>query len=98
MSAVKLDSLAYSERFKSEFQALEPDVRQACIDALDLLLKNPQAKSLRLHPLSGFAKPQIWKIDVYTNHSWQVTFELIGVTAHLKRIATHKKIDRSPRG
>jgi hypothetical protein len=53
--------------------------------------------SLRLHPLTGLPKPTVWKIDVFANHAWQVTFELNGTTAELKRIGTHKSIDRDPR-
>ena len=53
---------------------------------------------VRVHPLSGYGKPTLWKLDVYANRSWQVTFELNDGTASLKRIATHKAIDRDPRG
>jgi hypothetical protein len=68
--------------------------RQKCVEAVD---DQPWAKSLRLHQLTGYAKPAIWKIDVYANHSWQITFEMEGTTARLVRLATHKKIDRDPR-
>lgn len=94
---IQVERFAYSERFKDEFQKLEPSVQAAAKDALDTLLRHPQAKSLRLHPLSGLPKPTVWKIDVFANHSWQITFELNGSTAELKRIATHKTIDRDPR-
>jgi hypothetical protein len=94
---IQVERFAYSERFKDEFQKLEPSVQAAARDALDTLLRHPQAKSLRLHPLTGLPKPTVWKIDVFANHSWQITFELNGSTAELKRIATHKTIDRDPR-
>jgi prephenate dehydrogenase len=92
-----IESFAYSERFKSEFQKLKPDVQTAVREALETLKSNPEAKVLRLHPLTGLSKPMVWKIDVFANHSWQVTFELNDKTAELKRVATHKSIDRSPR-
>jgi mRNA-degrading endonuclease YafQ of YafQ-DinJ toxin-antitoxin module len=94
---IQVERFAYSERFKDEFQKLEPSVQAAAKDALDTLLRHPQSKSLRLHPLTGLPKPTVWKIDVFANHSWQITFELNGSTAELKRIATHKTIDRDPR-
>lgn len=94
---LKIERFAYSERFQDEFQKLEPTVLEAAKDALKLLQANPEARTLRLHTLSGFPKPTIWKIDVYANHSWQITFELNGTTAELKRIAPHKSIDRAPR-
>jgi hypothetical protein len=62
-----------------------------------MLLNNLAAKSLRLHSLGEPPKRGVWKIDVLTNHSWQVTFELNGTTAELKRASTHKSIDRDPR-
>ncbi len=94
---VVIERFTYSERFKSEFEKLKPDVQAAVKDALQLLKTNPEAKSLRLHTLTGLPKPTVWKIDVIANHSWQVTFELNGTTVELKRIATHKSIDRLPR-
>ncbi len=96
-AGVRVERFAYSQRFKDEVADLQPDVVKAAREALELLQTNPRAKSLRLHPLSGLPKPTIWKIDVFTNHAWQITFELLGTTAHLKRIGTHKSIDRAPR-
>ena len=94
---IKIERFAFSERFQAELQKLQPDVIKAVKEALDLLQNNPAAKSLRLHPLTGLPKPTVWKIDVFTNHSWQVTFELNASTAELKRVSTHKSIDRDPR-
>lgn len=42
-------------------------------------------------------KPTVWKIDVFVSHAWQITFELNGTVAELKRLGTHKTIDRDPR-
>jgi len=98
VTGVRIEKLSYSARFQAEFKALSSDAQKACIEALKTLQSHPQSKSLRLHTLKGMPKPTIWKIDVYTNHSWQVTFELVGTTAELKRIGTHKAIDRDPRG
>lgn len=94
---ITIERFAYTERFKAEFEKLKPDVLAATKEALELLKTNPQAKTLRLHTLTGLPKPTVWKIDVFANHSWQITFELNGTTAELKRIAPHKSIDRSPR-
>ena len=94
---IRVERFDYSERFKSELRDLPPDVIEAVRAALKELQRHPRAKSLRLHPLTGLPKPTVWKIDVFANHSWQVTFELNGTTAELKRIGTHKSIDRDPR-
>lgn len=95
--SIEVDSFDFTASFKSELQAAGPDVQQAARDALKLLKANPRAKTLRLHSLSGYCKPTIYKIDVYANHSWQITFELAGKTAVLRRLATHKDINRRPR-
>jgi len=86
-----------SPSFQSGVRALPENVRVAANDALKLLKQNPSAKSLRLHTLKGIKKPTIWKIDVFSNHSWQITFELDGDMAVLRRVATHAEIDRRPR-
>jgi hypothetical protein len=93
----RIESFAYSDRFRSEMRSLPPDVARATKDALALLQRNPLARSLGLHPLTGLPKPTVWEIDDFANHAWQVTFELNGTTAELKRIGEHKLIDRDPR-
>lgn len=96
--SLTVTGFAHSARFAADLRAAPPpDVQQAALAALELLQANPRAKSLRLHPLTGTPKPTVWKIDVYTNHAWQITFELNGTVAELKRLGTHKAIDRAPR-
>ena len=85
-------------RFDREFGGAGPDAQQAARDALKVLQANPHASRLRMHSLSGYGKPTIWKIDVFANRSWQITFELEGDVAILRRMATHKRIDIDPRG
>lgn len=97
MRDLAITGFAYSERFKAELIALPPDIVRAAKEALQLLQKNPNARSLRLHTLTGMPKPTVWKIDVFPNRSWQITFELNGTVAELKRIGTHRQIDRDPR-
>lgn len=94
---INITGFAYSERFQADLSSLSVDVVRAAKDALKLLQTNPRARSLRLHTLTGMPKPTIWKIDIYANHAWQITFELNGTVAELKRIGTHKTIDRNPR-
>jgi len=95
--AIRIVRLNPEARFQSEFRSLPKDVQIAARKALGLLVQQPNAKSLRLHTLKGKRKPTIWKIDVFTNHSWQITFEMEGDTAVLRRIGTHRDIDRNPR-
>lgn len=94
---IVITGFAYSARFAADLRGAPVEVQRATLEALQLLQTNPNAKSLRLHPLKGMPKPTIWKIDVYANHAWQITFELNGAVAELKRLGTHKTIDRDPR-
>ena len=94
---IQVTGLDPSQRFVDELSKADRELQVAVKAALDLLKSNPRARSLRLHNLQGYAKPTIWKIDVYTNKSWQITFELDGGIAKLKRLGTHKSIDREPR-
>lgn len=97
MSRLLIDSVEMTERFASEIRKVDSSIRDKAKVAIAELLKNPEKGSLRLHPLSAYGKPTVWKIDVFPNHSWQITFEMHGKCARLLRLATHTKIDASPR-
>jgi mRNA-degrading endonuclease RelE of RelBE toxin-antitoxin system len=88
--------LQTTERFAKELQALDPGLRTKARAALERLLQNPRAKSLRCHTLKGGAKPTIYKIDVDTDKAYQITFILEGHLAVLLRVASHAQIDREP--
>ena len=94
---ITITGFTRSEGFESDAKSLDVNTRAVLREALTLLLTNPRAKRLRLHTLKGFGKPTIYKIDISSNKAWQVTFELDGNTAHLKRVATHKEMDKRPR-
>ena len=94
---IAITGFAYSERFAGDLRSAPADVQQAALHALQLLQANPQSKSLRLHTFKGMFKFMVWKIDVYTNHAWQITLELNGTVTELKRLGRHKTIDRDPR-
>jgi hypothetical protein len=51
---------------------------------------------LRFEKLSGYKNPAIYTIHVTANHSHKVSFALLGTTAILRKIGTHKEIDRAP--
>ncbi|OJU91381.1 MAG: hypothetical protein BGO13_13140 [Burkholderiales bacterium 66-5] len=97
MNRITITGFSHSGRFVSDLRSAPIEVQQAAQEALRLLQTNPSAKSLRLHPLKGMPKPTVWKIDVFVSHAWQITFELNGTVAELKRLGTHKTIDRDPR-
>lgn len=85
-------------RFDREFRSAPADIQTAALEALRTLQANPRSKVLRLHQLHGFGKPSVWKIDVLSNHAWQISFEMEGGrVAKLCRLAPHKRIDLDPR-
>lgn len=82
--------------FQNDFKALDTEVKAAAKDAISLLLRDPQPKKLRLEKLSGYKRPGIFTIHITANHSHKLSFELIDGIAVLRRIGTHKLIDRTP--
>lgn len=86
-----------TDRFDTDVRSVPIDIARAAEAARKTLLRNSQSGGLRLHPLKGYPKPTIFKIDVTPNRAWQITFELDGTIAVLLRLATHKTLDRDPR-
>ena len=87
----------YTVCFERDLKRAPPDIRQDAKTALERLKANPASNSLRCHPLPGYGRPLLYKIDVTTNRAWQITFEMEGTIAALRRIGTHKLLDREPR-
>jgi hypothetical protein len=83
----------FRETFKSDYKGAPTDVKRAVDKALRILAVNPSAGSLRLHKMI-WNGPTVFKIDVFTNHSWQISFEVENGIATLRRLSRHKDIDR----
>lgn len=96
MARVTIDAIDYKASFEKDLLKAPPDVQKAVDLALKEVMKNPQPAKLRLHSLQGCFNPRILKIDVFPNRSWQITFEMNGTTAILRRLAKHRDIDRRP--
>lgn len=84
------------EKFERDFKALPVDIQDAAKDAIRDLFKDPIPASLRLHPLTGFKNPKIYTVDVLSNHAYKISLEIDGPVATLRRVDTHKSIDRCP--
>ena len=91
---MKIAGVDPTDPFKRDLSDAAPDTRKAALAAIDKLVLHPSANSLRLHALKGQGKPTVYKIDVLPNRSWQISFHLEGEVAILRRLATHKDIDR----
>lgn len=93
---LKITRLARQPRFEKDFKALPPDIQNEVKSAIADLLKDPIPSIRRLHPLTGFKNPKVYTIDVFSNHSYKISLEISGAEAILRRVATHKTIDRAP--
>ncbi|ENU7737157.1 hypothetical protein ACE3YX_003785 [Salmonella enterica] len=91
----QIDTNTYPE-FKQRLQKLPVDIRQQAQKATKDLLLNPQPKRLRLEKLRDYKEPSIYTVHVTPNHSHKMSFELRGDVAVMRKIGTHKEIDRSP--
>lgn len=94
--AILVEALSYKSRFARDLKGAPPDVQAAAKEALEALLQHPQPARIRIHTLQGYRNPKIHKIDLFTNRSWQLTFEMDGTTAILRRLGRHRDIDDRP--
>lgn len=84
------------KRFQKEYDGLTPDLKAAVDDAIYDLTSDPIPAKRRFHPLNGYSNPKIYSIDVTSNHAYKISVEIDGECATLRRIATHREIDRLP--
>lgn len=89
-------AVVFTEGFKKQYQKLEPTLKEATKEAIDDLYKTPLPASLRFHSLGGYKNPKLYTVDVCSNKSHKISMEIDGEIAILRKIATHKEIDRAP--
>lgn len=82
--------------FVRSVKGLPQDIRNSLQEALEELLKYPQPKKLRLEKLESIKNPGVYTIHITPNHSHKASFEIEGTKAILRRVGTHKLIDRTP--
>ena len=85
----------FTPRFKKHFVKLSLELQEATRAALEDLKADPIPHSRRFHSISG-TNPKVYTIDVLSNKSYKISMEIKGTTAILRRVASHKEIDRSP--
>lgn len=88
---------AQASSFRNDVRNLEQDTVECLADALKALLAEIIPKKYRMESLSGYKNPKVYTIHITQNHSHKLSFEINkdGV-AVLRRVGTHKAIDRSP--
>ncbi len=91
-----IERIEFTDPFKKQYKKLPPDILVMVDEALLDLVKTPIPKRLRFEKLTCCRKPNIYTIHVTQNHSYKISFEIEGGIAKLRRVATHKEIDRKP--
>ncbi len=90
-----IENFQYTNRFEHDLKKLSPEIREDVKKALQDLKINPRSSRLRLNKLADY-HPPIYAIHVTSNHSHKITMNINGTTAVLRRVGTHKEIDRNP--
>jgi len=83
-------------RFQKDYDALTNALKSEVDAAIVDLYSNPIPPTRRFHSLGGFKNPKLYTIDVTPNKSHKISLEIDGDVAILRRVATHKVIDRMP--
>jgi len=91
-----IERIELSERFQRDLKGLSPDLLKTVKEAVGDLLKSPIPATRRFHRLHGYTDPKVYTIDVLPNKSYKISFKIDGNVATLRRVATHKTIDRTP--
>lgn len=93
---VAITGLTFTDGFARTLKKLPREIQEAAREALKGLTQNPRPAALRFHKLSGYKNPALYTIDATGNHSHKISLEVDGNVAILRRIGTHKEIDRNP--
>lgn len=83
-------------RFKKEYETLDAALKDAVDETLKDLLRVPIPPRRRFHALGGYKNPKLYTIDVTPNKAYKISMEIEGECATLRRVSTHREIDRAP--
>jgi mRNA-degrading endonuclease RelE of RelBE toxin-antitoxin system len=88
-------SVSFTDTFKKDFSRLTPDIQKLAEACIGDILKDPIPGARRAHNVTPRGKkPTIYTVDVTDNKAYKLSFHLDGSTAVLRRVGTHKAIDR----
>lgn len=80
--------------FKRDFKALDKNLQDAVSAAIkDLGLPDIPA-SRRFHNVDK-GRPKVYTVDITSNKSHKMSFEIDGMNVTLRRVGTHREIDRN---
>ena len=84
--------ISYTDQFKAQIRKLPTEIQVAARQAVKDLVLDPHPKKYRIEKQTH----EVWTIHITRNHSHKLSFVLDGDTAILRKIGTHKEIDRAP--
>lgn len=88
-------SVTYTDAFKKDFGRLSADIKKLAKDCIADILKDPIPGARRAHNITPRgSKPTIYSVDVTPNKAYKLSFHLEGDVAVLRRVGTHRAIDR----
>lgn len=82
----------YTQQFADQVKKLPPEIQLAARQAVADLVRDPHPKKYRLEKQTK----EVWTIHITGNHSHKLSFTLDSDTAELRKVGTHKEIDRAP--
>jgi hypothetical protein len=89
--------IRFSDRFLQDYKRLPPDIQVASDECLKAFSQDPLPPGRRPHSVSAKGeRPKVFSMDVLANKSWKLTWHLEDGVAVLRRVDTHKAIDRKP--
>lgn len=91
---VVIEKIAFSDKFKKQFQKLSPEIKELVPKKLEDLKKQLRPAGLKFEKLKGYHRPDIYTIHITGNY--KISLEIVGTEARLRCIANHDTIDRSP--
>lgn len=92
-----MHKLSFLPQFLKRYDRSSPDIQRAVKKVLTKLQNTDIGQgrtSLRLHRLTD-VRPPLFKLDVFSNHSWQIVFRVRDDGGYeIVHLLTHKEADR----
>lgn len=89
-------SVTYTDAFKKDYAGLAIDIQNLVDECIRDILKDPIPGARRAHSVTPRGKkPTIYTVDVTSNKAYKLSYQMNGGVATLRRVGTHKNIDRA---
>lgn len=89
-----LKKITRTDSFARDYKKLDPNMQKEVDEAIRDLLRDPIPQVRRMHPIDN-GRPKVFSIDVTSNKSHKISFSIDGEECLLRRVGTHKLIDRN---